>query len=70
MGMNLAGIILLFFFGAPFIARTGGDSLLAASGPDAYAVQMEHVYDAIGSLGLFLAVGGTLCQMIAECFRN
>jgi hypothetical protein len=70
MIMSLAGIILLFFFGAPFIARTGGYDLLAASGPDPHTVQMERLYDGIGVFALLLAVAGTLCQIIAEYRRG
>jgi hypothetical protein len=48
MGMNLVGIILPFFFGAPFIPRTGGKNFLLLNSVDLHAVQMERLFDGIG----------------------
>jgi hypothetical protein len=71
---NLSGVILLFRYGMPYRARTGGETVYIASGSaNEDEIAAERRYDRLGWLGLILIVLGTAAQIAAifnENFSN
>jgi hypothetical protein len=63
--MNLAGVILLFFYVMPRRVRTGGYQVLLGNPPDQTAAKKERRFDLLSWAGLSLVVVGTLFRIAA-----
>jgi hypothetical protein len=63
--MNMAGVILLFFFGMPYRTRMAGYDAYVTEESDPKAASTEAWYDALGWLGLALILLGTAAQISA-----
>ena len=62
--LSLIGVLLLFRYGMPYRARTGGSSIYVASSSDPREATFERRYEMLGWLGLLLVVLGTISQIV------
>jgi hypothetical protein len=60
---SLCGVLLLFRYGMPYRARTGGVILIAAEQEDQDAIRTEALFDKLGWLGIILVTLGTVAQI-------
>jgi hypothetical protein len=62
--LELIGVVLLFRFGMPFAARTGGRHNLVVSQVDEALRMQERRFNTLSWVGLVLIVFGTAAQIV------
>jgi hypothetical protein len=65
VGLNLAGVLLLFRYGMPFRVETKGAGFLMIEQTDYEAIRIERRYKLLGYLGLALIIVGSVFQALA-----
>jgi hypothetical protein len=64
-GVALLGVLMLFRYGMPFRIRADGGEIVTTN-PRPDVVRKDRIYDWLGWLGLFLIIGGTGAQIVAN----
>lgn len=63
---NLVGVVLLFIFGMPYrISSSSGYFLVTEGNKNERDIKIDKLYKALGFVGLFLIIIGTIFQILA-----
>ncbi|MEO5972960.1 MAG: hypothetical protein ABIP91_06320 [Sphingomicrobium sp.] len=65
IGINLAGVLVLFIFGMPYRVETKGQSHIILEQIDEDALRIDRRYRLLGWLGLILTLAGAALQALA-----
>jgi len=66
LGLDIIGVILIFFYGISPMIDTGGSTLLDLGGRDETDIKKAKKYKATSNLGLVLIISGFVAQIISN----